>query len=210
MFGSFLIWGARERPFSSGLSAWELTPPIPQPQMRRIRVKIYTKVYLIVWFFYRYLRSVTSIGYQYNMSHIIWQKHTQQKFQTDKKFWSETLEFIRTAKTVIRADTFCRPSLIELCANNYSFPEKINVNGFLMIIQAQSSARKNFALSYKPVMRQSLDIFMYFRHVIWVFWPSSWFQIIFMISFLIKFLQMVISIFSQYTKELISNDLITV
>ena len=140
----------------------------------------------------------------------IWQKHTQQKFQTDKKFWSETLEFIRTAKTVIRADTFCGQSLKVLCANNYSFPEKINVNGFLMIIQAQSSARKNFALSYKPVMRQSLDIFMYFRHVIWVFWPSSWFQIIFMISFLIKFLQMVISIFSQYTKELISNDLITV
>ena len=65
MFGSFLIWGARERPFSSGLSAWELTPPIPQPQMRRIGVKIYTKVYLIVWFFYR---SVTSIAYQYNMT----------------------------------------------------------------------------------------------------------------------------------------------
>ena len=39
MFGSFLIWGARERPFSSGLSAWELTPPIPQPQMRRLGVK---------------------------------------------------------------------------------------------------------------------------------------------------------------------------
>ena len=68
MFGSFLIWGARERPFSSGLSAWELTPPIPQPQMRRIGVKIYTKVYLIVWFFHRYPQSVTSIGYQYNIT----------------------------------------------------------------------------------------------------------------------------------------------
>ena len=77
-------------------------------------------------------------------------------------------KLIRAPRTVLidHSDNFNRHSLREICANNYSIPEKINVNASLMIVQPVSSARKNFDLSYKPVMRQSLDIFMYFRHVI--------------------------------------------
>ena len=65
MFGSFLIWGARERPFSSGLSAWELTPPIPQPQMRRLWVtnlciRLTVKHgYRMVRFFQRFESSIS-------------------------------------------------------------------------------------------------------------------------------------------------------
>lgn len=189
MFGSFLIWGARERPFSSGLSAWELTPPIPQPQMRRIGVKIYTKVYLIVWFFHRFHHPVFDIGYRYNITETS-PESGESGVQTNGKCCCKTKTL--SGHRWRSLGHFFRHFLMEICANNSSFPEKINVNASLMIIQAVSSARKNFPLPYKPVMRQSLDIFMYFRHVIWVGWPSSWFRIIFMISFLIKFLQMVI------------------
>ena len=54
-------------------------------------------------------------------------------------------------------------SLMEIYANNLVSREN-KCKWFLM--KAQSIPQRNFTLSYKPVMRQSLDNFMYFRHVI--------------------------------------------